>query len=425
MVKSLDKEMTIAMFYPTTNDVQPFVDEYFSHLVSSESKVKLKRYDKELHPKAAEDFKVSKNGRVVLRVGTQRKSINIGLELKKTTRKNLKKLDEKFQKAFLGLTAKKKIAYITRSHGEMEAGGNQSSPLRKLRAFEYLLKNQNFSIKKLDRKNGLLSKIPEDATLLVTPGPTQAFLQEEVAVIHEFVESGGALLVLLDNDDVLDEDLMVQEVRPLIEQLKKYGITYIDHMLANDKKHITNTRTKVDRWFLHTSIFGSHKATENLSKYDRRLLVLFYQSGYLTLANEDGWKTTATIKSLKSTYPDINRHQAMDKGERQSAYPFAAVAEKKHKGKDLRVMVVADANSFSDPVLKNPGNQIMILDSIRWLSGDESIAVEQSSEEDVQIVHSRDKHLYVFYGTIVMVPAAVLGLGFVATRRRSSGRGER
>ncbi|MCA9639755.1 MAG: LPXTG cell wall anchor domain-containing protein, partial [Myxococcales bacterium] len=67
---------------------------------------------------------------------------------------------------------------------------------------------------------------------------------------------------------------------------------------------------------------------------------------------------------------------------------------------------------------KSPTNQLMFVDVVRWLGGEESFAGEISSEEDHPIEHTKKGDTIWFYATILGVPMLVLGLGLLLSRRR-------
>jgi hypothetical protein len=62
-------------------------------------------------------------------------------------------------------------------------------------------------------------------------------------------------------------------------------------------------------------------------------------------------------------------------------------------------------------------NQLLVVDAVRWLGGEESFAGEVNVEEDVRIEHTQQKDLIWFYSTIFGAPALVLGVGLAYTRR--------
>ena len=69
------------------------------------------------------------------------------------------------------------------------------------------------------------------------------------------------------------------------------------------------------------------------------------------------------------------------------------------------------------------GNPQFLADIAKWLGGEESsIGALADTGEDVKIEHTKQKDAVWFYGTIFAVPLGVLGLGFIATRRRGKRR---
>ena len=81
-----------------------------------------------------------------------------------------------------------------------------------------------------------------------------------------------------------------------------------------------------------------------------------------------------------------------------------------------KVVVFSDATMISDPILVNPGNQV-ITDTLRWAIGHKSFMGAVNSEEDVKIQHSKSRDLIIFHGSIFLIPLMVLIFGFFATRQ--------
>jgi hypothetical protein len=111
-----------------------------------------------------------------------------------------------------------------------------------------------------------------------------------------------------------------------------------------------------------------------------------------------------------------------DEAKKDEAKKDDKAKDKKPAGSDeMRAVVVADSDALSDGVLAAYGNRYLLFDAVRWLSGDESIAGEVSSETDVPIAHTRKQDLVWFYACIFLVPLLVLGAGFLMTGRRRMG----
>src|SRR5262249_41147066 len=89
----------------------------------------------------------------------------------------------------------------------------------------------------------------------------------------------------------------------------------------------------------------------------------------------------------------------------------------------FRAVVIGDSDLLSDEVLPYvQGNGYFLLDALKWLQREETIAGEIISEADVPIAHTRKQDVAWFYSTIFVAPAVVLAAGWVATRSRRRAR---
>jgi hypothetical protein len=186
-----------------------------------------------------------------------------------------------------------------------------------------------------------------------------------------------------------------------------------------------------------------------LSRNSPRAAIVVFGSGSLDKAPGTTGKVDFAVRSPGSTFNDVNRNYKLDKDlEKSTIYNLAAavtrpvagaVAEppkddkakdKKDKDKkdkkpetpEMRAFVTADVDAFSDLVLTNViGNQVLFVDAMRWLVGEESFSGQVNNEEDVRIEHTKQQDLTWFYSTIFGVPALVLGLGLFARRRALAG----
>lgn len=435
MVKSLTQDIQVAVFFPQGNDVRAFVAQYLDQLAKSEPKLKLAYYDRELDPTKAEEYRVARNGQIVLDYNGKKARLDTGTNLTKA-RKTLRSFDAEFQKTFLEVTALRKTLYFTRGHGEPSwIGQGSEDPLKSLGLLEGMMRGQSYSLKLFGVGEGSATAVPDDAALVVVVGPTSPFQKEEVEALRSYLDRGGKLLVLLDIAKKTGDAATAPaapEDDPLRQLLSEIGVTFQDIPLGNDKNFVAATRSPADAWFLFSNSFTSHESVASLARNDERLAVLFFQTGALKIKADSGkWKAYESIRSLTDTFADINRDFKYTAGsEKREAYVLAAVAESKEgkKGKDeggkaqeqkARVAVIADATLASDALIRNPGNALFIADSIKWLAGDVERTGEVASEEDIKIRHTRKEDVLWFYATVALVPLLVLGGGFVATRRRA------
>ncbi len=226
------------------------------------------------------------------------------------------------------------------------------------------------------------------------------------------------------------------------------GLTLSPDLLANETQHITVRANDSDRTRLQLSSFSSHASVSTLSRNSPRAAIVVFGSGSLDKPQSMAGKVDFTVRSPGATFNDVNRNFKLDKDtEKSQVYNVAAAVTRplagapvpppakpddKDKGKnkppeakEMRAFVSADVDAFSDLVMTNVvGNQVLFVDAMRWLVGEESYAGQTNTEEDLHIEHTKQQDLAWFYSTIFGIPALVLGAGLFIRRRTLAGGGK-
>jgi hypothetical protein len=229
------------------------------------------------------------------------------------------------------------------------------------------------------------------------------------------------------------------------------GVEFKPTVLANDKQFARRRYNDSDRTLLVSNRFSSHASVSTLSRNSSRAAILMASSGSVSRAQGSAAKVDIALRAMSGTFDDQNRNYAFDDGkEKRDSYGLAAAAtlpvdssappppKKEEKGdkdakkdiptvappNEMRAFVLADADVLSDLLMSNfMSNQLLVVDALRWLGGEESFAGEVNSEEDVRIEHTQQKDLVWFYATIFGAPAMVLGLGLAYSARGRKAKG--
>ncbi len=430
ILDALSQDVEVVLFFPTGNEVLSQVKLY-GEALAGRPHLAVSTQDVELNPLAAENFKIGRNGSLVLRSAGQTERVDLGLTLT-SARKGLKNLDAEFQRALLAVTEKKKTIYFLRGHGELTwTSGDEGSALKSIKMLESFLRSVNFNLKFFGMSEGSAKDVPADADAVVIVGGNQPVLPEELGAIERYVDGGGRVFALLDVD-LPTETSLNQSVRdiskdPLIRWLASLGVGFEAKILANENNFVAATRSAADTWFLFTNVFTSHESVQNLARNDQRAAILTFRSGFLqTKQDIKGWNVQDTVRSLSDTFVDENRDFKLSAGEKRDPRVIGAAIEKKSEVKQPgdrvgRVVVFADASVISDALLRNQANLIYFVDGLRWLVGDVKASGVANSEEDVKIRHTSKEDIAWFYGTVALVPGLVLLAGSLV-RRRYKGR---
>jgi hypothetical protein len=419
---TLTEPVEVTAFFPQLNDVGEEVKGYLTELSQAAPQIQPRFQDRLLVPALAKELKVTNDGVLVLKRGESKETMTIGAEMK-TAQSKLKTLDADFQKALLKVLRSQRTAYFTVGHGELnERTGPEAAEGRSTKNLKRLLESQNYLVKDLGLPQGLAADVPQDATIVFVIGPSRPMLPEEIASLKRYAEKGGKLLVALDPDAKID----------LTPIASTFGLTWKPAVLATDDARliIPLRKNESDRVIFVTNRFSSHASVSSLSKNSQRAAVIFRGAAALDKAEGATAKIDFAIRTLDKMFSDENGDFQLDKDtDKRGSFNLAAAIsqagtekDKEGKDKEMRAFVMGDADALSDGTVGDTPNGLMAMDVIRWLGGDESFLGAVTSNEDVKIEHSKQKQAVWFYGTIFAVPLGVLGLGFLATRRKRGAR---
>lgn len=415
LVASLDEPVKVSLFFPPANDVSEEVKSYFEDLKAESSKLEVELLDHPLEPTKARELGVSGNGTIVISKGSRKESMVIGTELEKA-RSSLRGLDQDIQKRLLLVAKSKRIIYLTQGHGERreEPVGSidQRATISGLRGE---LRNQNYDLKTLSAAEGLGVEVPKDAAAVLILGPTTPFSEPEAKAIEEYGKRGGKLLIALDPESGLD----------FAELVKPLGLKFDPAVLANDTVFIRSAGGPSDRSILATTSFSSHPVATTVGRAGSP--VVFLTSGAVDElpAHAADLVVDFSVRANSQTFNDLNNNfQADVPPEVRKSYGLVASVTRRAASnkleEELRAVVMADSDAVGDVVLAQVRtNQALVLDTLKWLFGEERTMGLTNSESDVAIVRTRQQDMIWFYSTIFLAPAAVVLAGYFASRRRS------
>ena len=408
LIQTLTEPVEVTLFFQPGNDVGQEVRPYFEELVTaSNNLLTLRQVDQALEPDKAKTLKIRDNGFVAFQQGESSQKFKLGTELDRA-KTDLRKLDATVHKHLLKLTKEKQTLYLFSGHGEANYK-ERENPLRAIQEFKKSMEDANFTVKSLGVAEGSGVAVPDDAAVVVIASPKTEPLQEEVRTLIEYVDGGGALLILKDPGDA-----------NLTTLLAHLGVQAGEHRLANAEVYYAQTRGPADRVLLATNKFGSHEAVRTLSRNSQQLGMILPTATWIGKLPEGPRKISTLIRSMNNTWEDQNQNFEADANEPKKTYQLGVAIENVDEDATAgRAIVVGDVNFLSDPAYTTfPGSRVFAQDAIRWLTKDEDLSGDITSEQDVKIVHTRQEDQAWFWGTVVGFPLAILGVGLLNIRRR-------
>ncbi|HVZ74201.1 MAG TPA: Gldg family protein [Polyangia bacterium] len=407
IIRTLDQPLEIASFFPDGNEVREEVDGYLKDLAKESGQLTVTHYDYDIDPIKAKEYGVSSNGTLAFVRGKRHELLGLPVQFE-AARNALKTLDKEVQQRLMLIARQNRSVFFTVGHGERTwnppvDSTDKRSGLGKLRE---LLLDQSLDLREYGASDGLIQDVPMDATALAIIGPTRPFSADESAAVNRYVDKGGRLLVALDPGNGVN----------LKEILDPLQLEFHDVTLANDQVFARKTHTDGDRVNLVTSSFSAHPAVTTLARVGQRAPVVLAGAGWIDAkrGRPIQIQVDSPIKAHYSTWEDKNHNFKNDPDEPRRAWELAAASVKGNS----RNFVIADSDCFSDDVINVAGNELLALDVMHWLMGDEAYSGLSSTEVDLPVTHTRKEDIAWFYSTIFLAPVLVLVIGWLVTKRR-------
>lgn len=438
LVDQIGDKVVITGFFPEVNEVRREVAAYLSELTKRNPALQVRLVDRYLEPKLAGDLKVTRDGILVLARAENQQTVTIGTDLAKS-RATLRKLDEEVHGRLMKLLREKKLAYLTTGHGELNDKAADQPEGRTAEVFRQVLDQGGVRTHDFGLSEGLGQEIPNDADVVVVLGPTSPFTPEEIGTIKRYADRGGKVFMALDGDVPGNQAPGSNERQWLVDLAAAVGANFVPATLADGQRYVVRLGNDSDRKILPTDRFSSHASVTTLSRNRTRAVVVMGAS-FLTKDPASDVKAEIAMRTYGTAFHDRNGDFQRQDDEPLQEFTLAmaltkpapgaapappeapgANAEAKPDSKDkpeMRAFVLADADAMSDLLLPRvPGNPVLAFDAVRWLVGEESLAGEMESEEDVRVEQTKQMNMAWFYSTVLGVPGAVLLGGVLVSRR--------
>jgi ABC-type uncharacterized transport system involved in gliding motility auxiliary subunit len=325
--------------------------------------------------------------------------------------------EEKLTNGLIRVTREgKRVIYVLTGHGEKALGSQERTGFSEAKS---AIEKANYEIKELTLLRGE-GKVPDDAAILLIPGPQKDLLPQELQATEKYVARGGKLFLMLD-PFVADG---------LIPFLQKYGVTAGRDVI-------------VDRL---SRAFGGDYLLPVVLQYEGHAITKEFNIATVygvvrSITPQDKPPEGVTVQALakssagQGSWAETDREALEKRGEATftpgkdipGPVPIAAVATvpakdaaEDRKGAKARVVVFGDSDWTSNNLLNVQGNRDLFLNTISWLAEEEDlIAVRPKESRSTPVFLTANQGQLLFWLPVVVLPGAVLIVGIsVLTRRR-------
>ncbi|MFQ5877966.1 MAG: GldG family protein [Acidobacteriota bacterium] len=430
VLKSLPRSVTITAFYrdgePARQRLEDLLDEYAYHT----SRLTIRYIDPDKNPGEVKRYGVSEYGTIVMESGDQESRVMKGDE-------------EALTNGLIKVTSdRKRIVYVTTGHGEHDLSDSDRGGLTLLKE---ALERQHYVVSPLVLSQG----VPADASLVLIPGPGKPFLDEEVAMIREYLDRGGRALFLLDPGD----DPGFGEV------LSRYGLAVRDDVVIDQVSQLFGGDAAVPM-VPGNGYDTFHPVTET---FRYQTFYPFASSIEIASPLPDGAAVTALARTSEVSWGESSEEELesgrirFDEGEDVGGpVTIAAAATLKvetpaesgggsggngggtaaaeggeGEGADLdrgggepdqsRLILFGDSDFVTNAYFNAAGNGDLSLNAIAWLAErEELVSIRPKTSTPRLLVLSPQQVFYYFWTIVAVAPVAIaaVGVGIWLRRKR-------
>ncbi|MEB3358016.1 MAG: DUF4350 domain-containing protein [Synechococcales bacterium] len=245
ILKNLDQPVKAWVFWDEQTPSNPAVLDLLENYQRQTDQFTYEFVDPQSQPGLAEQFEVESFGEVHLEAGDRQLLIQTLSPQQAAVGPQQGLSERQLTSSIVQLLSDRQLpVYLLQGHGErpLEPGqGGLSEAVQLLEAENYIVEPLNLA---------QTAAVPEDASVVVIPGPTRELLAGEVRALQSYLDEGGGLLVLADpNTDPGLEDL-----------LSDWGVSLSDRLIIDPAGQANNlglTTTVVQS-------YGDHPITQDL-----------------------------------------------------------------------------------------------------------------------------------------------------------------
>jgi ABC-type uncharacterized transport system involved in gliding motility auxiliary subunit len=351
-------------------------------------------------PKLAQENGIKEDGEVV--VEYQKRSEHIKPPFAEQEMTNL------FMR--LSRTSQRAVMYLD-GHGERNLIGLKNNDVgefgKQLESKGLKFANLNLTIE---------SEVPLNGSMLVIASPQKTISPIEAKKIKKFLESGGNLLWLLDDNNF----------RGLDEIAAYLGLSVSSGQVIDPAEKVEGVNENI----ASASSYGEHAITRNF------MLGTRFSNAHEVNAKgtlDNGWEVSKLIEVspngwLESSQVMTNQKPSFDKSKDKAGPINIAVALQRVYGKKgQRVVVVGNGNFLSNTFITNGGNLDLGINMINWLSGDDNlISIQPMPLKDVNVTIPDNQMSFIIAWTVfhsfeyfIPIGFFVLGILFWFKRRKA------
>jgi ABC-type uncharacterized transport system involved in gliding motility auxiliary subunit len=382
MLKQLSGPVSVTSYATSQEDLRKVVRDFLAPYQRLKPDLNLSFVDPREQPKLAQSAGVTVNGEMVVEFGKRSENINTLTE-------------QSFANLLMRLARGSDRNVMTLDgHGERLIDGKANHDLG---LFGRQLESKGFATGPLNLS--LAQEVPQDLKILIIAGPKVDLLAPEVKKIKSWIDKGGSLLWLIDQEPM-------HGLQPIADI---FGLVLNPGTVVDPSAQLANLTPTM----AVATGYGQHPIAKNFT-----LNTIMPFSRSIAVDDSRDWRDTPLIEVAPRGWLEMSpiaegtSSVSFDKGKDTPGPITVGIAlERTLNDKPQRVVIIGTGHFLANQYVGLVGNMDLGINIVNWLAGDENlITVQPRSTLDSSLTLSRTSMGVIIYGFLLLLP-----LGFLAT----------
>ena len=262
----------------------------------------------------------------------------------------------------------------------------------------------------------IAQSVPSNGAMLVVASPQVDISEVEVKKIKAYLEAGGNLLWLLDDNNMHGMQIVADYL----------GVKVSPGIVVD----LSSASYKADAKVAFATAYGEHAITKNFM-----LQTLFPEAHEVTAQGTDdnGWQVSKLIDVAPNGWLESDKIMAGvsnqkvtfdEKVDKRGPINIAVALERTYGKKGQRVVVIGNGNFLSNTFITNGGNIDLGINIVNWLVGDDRlITIQPMPLKDINVSIPNDTRGFVtawtvFHSFQYFIPIGVFIAGLILWWKR-------
>ncbi len=368
-------------------DIRKIITDFVALYQRVKPDISLIFIDPAEQPKLAQEAGVHMNGEMVITFNQRREHLTVINE-------------QAFSNILMRLArAEDRLIVVLSGHGERKLDGNANYDLGE---FGKHLRTNGFSSQQLSL--AIAQDVPINTSMLMIASPQADLLPGEVNKLLNYIDRGGNLLWLVDQESL-------RGLLPLTEKLR---LTLTPGIVVDPQAE----QLKAPITFALGASYGQHAITNNFD-----YITIFPFARQITTNENAEWSSVSLVEVAQQGWVesgDLSDEITFDHATDVAGPVSIAVAlTRTIQDREQRVVVVGSGHFLANTYLGNGSNLDFGINLINWLTGDEElIVIQPRATLDNHLILNESELTLIVVGFFILLPLLFLTSGTAIWWRR-------